>query len=204
MNSPMSAKTETIHPDTLLIERIKSGDMAAYNEMVSRYYDRIFARVSQLLKNKQDAEEVTQDAFIRAHRGLEKFRGDASFSTWLYQIATNLAHNRYWYWFRRKRDQSISLDHPLSSDGDLTLENVMPCEGESPAEAAVTQEFVDRVSECMEGLNEKHKAVLILRNVKNLSYDEIAQQLEISVGTVKSRIARARESLRDLMGDDFA
>ena len=133
MNSPMTAKTETIHPDTLLIERIKSGDTAAYNEMVTQYYDRIFARVSQLPKNKQDAEEVMQDAFIRAHRGLEKFRGDASFSTWLYQIATNLAHNRYWYWFRRKRDQSISLDHPLSDDGDLTLEDVMPCEGESTA-----------------------------------------------------------------------
>ncbi|MBC8190531.1 MAG: sigma-70 family RNA polymerase sigma factor [Puniceicoccaceae bacterium] len=200
----MSAKTETIHSDDLLIERIKAGDMAAYNDIVARYYDRIFARVSQLLKNKQDAEEVTQDAFIRAHRGLENFRGDASFSTWLYQIATNLAHNRYWYWFRRKRDQSISLDQPLTDDGSLTLENVMPCAGESPAEAAVTQEFVDRVSECMRGLNEKHKEVLILRNVKNLSYDEIAQQLEISVGTVKSRIARARDSLRDLMGGDFA
>lgn len=204
MNSTMSAKTETIHSDDLLIERIKAGDMAAYNDIVARYYDRIFARVSQLLKNKQDAEEVTQDAFIRAHRGLENFRGDASFSTWLYQIATNLAHNRYWYWFRRKRDQSISLDHPLTDDGSLTLENVMPCAGESPAEAAVTQEFVDRVSECMRVLNEKHKEVLILRNVKNLSYDEIAQQLEISVGTVKSRIARARDSLRDLMGGDFA
>lgn len=204
MNPTMSAKTETIHSDDLLIERIKAGDMAAYNDIVARYYDRIFARVSQLLKNKQDAEEVTQDAFIRAHRGLENFRGDASFSTWLYQIATNLAHNRYWYWFRRKRDQSISLDHPLTDDGSLTLENVMPCAGESPAEAAVTQEFVDRVSECMRGLNEKHKEVLILRNVKNLSYDEIAQQLEISVGTVKSRIARARDSLRDLMGGDFA
>lgn len=200
----MTTRTQTIPTDDLLIERIKEGDMGAYNDMVTRYYDRIFARVSQLLKNKQDAEEVTQDAFIRAHRGLENFRGDASFSTWLYQIATNLAHNRYWYWFRRKRDQSISLDHPLSDDGDLTLENVMPCQGENPAEATVTQEFVDRVSECMGDLNEKHKEILILRNVRNLTYDEIAQQLEISVGTVKSRIARARESLRDLMGDDFS
>lgn len=200
----MTTKTQTIPTDDLLIERIKEGDMGAYNDMVTRYYDRIFARVSQLLKNKQDAEEVTQDAFIRAHRGLENFRGDASFSTWLYQIATNLAHNRYWYWFRRKRDQSISLDQPLSENGDLTLENVMPCKGENPAEATVTQEFVDRVSECMGDLNDKHKEILILRNVKNLTYDEISQQLEISVGTVKSRIARARESLRDLMGDDFS
>jgi RNA polymerase sigma-70 factor (ECF subfamily) len=200
----MTTKTETIPTDNLLIERIKGGDMGAYNDMVTRYYDRIFARVSQLIKNKQDAEEVTQDAFIRAHRGLENFRGDASFSTWLYQIATNLAHNRYWYWFRRKRDQSISLDQPLSEEGDLTLENVMPCKGENPAEATVTQELVDRVSKCMGDLNDKHKEILILRNVQNLTYDEIAQQLEISVGTVKSRIARARESLRGLMGDDFS
>lgn len=200
----MTAEIETIHPDELLIARVKAGDVAAYDIMVTRYYDRIFARVSQLLNNKQDAEEVTQDAFIRAHRGLDNFRGDASFATWLYQIATNLAHNRYWYWFRRKRDQSISLDQPLSDDGSLTLENVMPCASENPAEAAVSQEFVDRVSDCMQGLKEKHKEVLILRNVKNLTYDEIAQQLEISVGTVKSRIARARENLRGLLGDDFA
>ena len=200
----MIAKTDTIDADELLIERIRAGDMAAYNVMVIRHYDRIFSRVLQLLNNKQDAEEVTQDAFIRAHRGLENFRGDASFSTWLYQIATNLAHNRYWYWFRRKRDQSISLDQPQCDDGSLTLENVMPCADENPAEAVVTQEFVDRVSACMQYLNDKHKEVLILRNVKNLTYDEIAQQLEISVGTVKSRIARARESLRGLLREDFA
>ena len=200
----MIAKTDTIDADELLIERIKAGDMAAYNVMVIRHYDRIFSRVLQLLNNKQDAEEVTQDAFIRAHRGLENFRGDASFSTWLYQIATNLAHNRYWYWFRRKRDQSISLDQSQCEDGSLILENVMPCADENPAEAVVTQEFVDRVSACMQYLNDKHKEVLILRNVKNLTYDEIAQQLEISVGTVKSRIARARESLRGLLGEDFA
>ena len=199
----MIAKTDTIDADELLIERIKAGDMAAYNVMVIRHYDRIFSRVLQLLNNKQDAEEVTQDAFIRAQRGLENFRGDASFSTWLYQIATNLAHNRYWYWFRRKRDQSISLDQPQCEDGSLTLENVMPCADENPAEAVVTQEFVDRVSACMQYLNDKHKEVLILRNVKNLTYDEIAQQLEISVGTVKSRIARARESLRSHLGEDF-
>ena len=200
----MTPKSEAIPTDDLLIQRIKSGDMTAYNDMVNRYYDRIYARVSHLLKNKQDAEEVTQDAFIRAHRGLENFRGDASFSTWLYQIATNLAHNRYWYWFRRKRDQSISLDQPLTETGDMTLENVMPCAGETPSEAAVTHEFVDRVSECMHGLNEKHKEILILRNVKNMSYASIATRLDISVGTVKSRIARAREALRDLMGDDFS
>ncbi|MFP4165611.1 MAG: RNA polymerase sigma factor [Opitutales bacterium] len=200
----MSTPTEQTNPDSLLVERIKQGDAVAYDDMVTRYWDRIFSRVMRLLKNRQDAEEVTQDAFIRAYRGLDNFRGDASFSTWLYQIATNLAHNRYWYWFRRKREQTISLAQPLGEDGDLTLENVMPCDGENPADAALTQEFVDRVSECMEGLGSKHREILVLRNVKNLSYEEIADLLGVNVGTVKSRIARARESLRQRMGSDFS
>ena len=196
--------TYTAASDDILIERVKNGDSAAYNYMIERYWDRIFARVHYLLKNKQDAEEVTQDAFIRAHRGLDNFRGDASFSTWLYQIATNLAHNRYWYWFRRKRDQSISFDQPLCEGSEVTIENMIPSNRENPAEATVTQEFVDRVAECMEELNPKHREILVLRNVRDFSYEEIAHELEISVGTVKSRIARARESLRQFMGTDFS
>ncbi len=196
--------SEAAKYDAVLIERIKKGEHSAYNDMVDRYWDRIYSRVNHLLKNKQDAEEVTQDAFIRAHRGLENFRGDASFSTWLFQIATNLAHNRYWYWFRRKRDQSLSFDQPLGEENNLTLETILPASGESPAQAVITQEFVDRVSECMSDLGEKHREILLLRNVHNYSYEEIARHLSISLGTVKSRIARARESLRELMGHDFS
>lgn len=203
IKSIMGIKSETAYQDSLLIERIKNGDNAAYDDMVTRYWDRIFARVYNLLRNQQDAEEVTQDAFIRAHRGLSSFRGDASFSTWLYQIATNLAHNRYWYWFRRKRDHSVSLDQQLTTDSDMTLEDVMPCKGETPSEAVLTNEFVERVSECMKDLSDKHREVLILRNIESLSYEEIAQKLNVSVGTVKSRIARARENLRVSMGSDF-
>ena len=99
--------------DRVLVDRFKSGDASAFDEMVSRYWDRIFSMVNQLLRNAQDAEEVTQDAFIRAHRGLANFRGESAFSTWLFQIATNLARNRYWYWWRRKRDKSVSIDAPM-------------------------------------------------------------------------------------------
>lgn len=195
---------DTLPSEQLLIKRIKDGDLSAYNIMVTRYWDRTYARVIQLLNNKQDAEEVTQDAFIRAQRGLATFRGESSFGTWLYQIATNLARNRYWYWFRRKRDQSFSIDQPLSVDTDITLENFMPSEQESPSQAAITQEFVDRVATCMDDLSEQHRQVLVLRNIENMSYDAIAARLGLSVGTVKSRIARGRERLRDLLGDDFA
>ena len=199
----MSTKAQEVALDKVLVARFKKGDEAAFEEMVSRYWDRIYAMVMQLLRNSQDAEEVTQDAFIRAHRGLENFRGDSSFSTWLYQIATNLARNRYWYWFRRKRDKSVSFDQTVGGDSDTTLAEIFQADIETPQDIAVTNEFQERVAAAMELLNVKHREVLVLRNVKSLSYEEIANHLEISIGTVKSRIARARESLRDRLGNEL-
>jgi len=199
----MSSKAEEVAFDQMLVARFKNGDGSAFDEMVGRYWNRIYSMVNQLLRNPQDAEEVTQDAFIRAHRALGNFRGDSAFSTWLYQIATNLARNRYWYWWRRKRDKSVSIDAPISGDNDLTLAEVIPAEVESPDDITVTQEFVSRIGKGMEKLSAKHREILVLRNVKNFSYEEIAAVLGISIGTVKSRIARARESLRGRMGEDF-
>ncbi len=199
----MTTKAQEVALDRVLVDRFKSGDKSAFDEMVSRYWDRIYTMVHQLLRNPQDAEEVTQDAFIRAHRGLVNFRGESAFSTWLYQIATNLARNRYWYWWRRKRDKSISFDQPLSDDNDLTLAEVIPAPTDSPDDLTVNQEFVDRIALGMGKLGSKHREILILRNIKNMTYEEIAEILGISVGTVKSRIARARESLRSKLGEDF-
>ncbi|MCX6944196.1 MAG: sigma-70 family RNA polymerase sigma factor [Opitutales bacterium] len=199
----MSTKAQEVAFDQVLVDRFKNGDQSAFDEMVSRYWDRIYAMVNQLLRNSQDAEEVTQDAFIRAHRGLVNFRGDSAFSTWLYQIATNLARNRYWYWWRRKRDKSVSFDAPVSADNSTTLADLIPAEVETPDDITVTQEFIDRIAQGMEKLSAKHREILTLRNIKNLSYEEIADILGISVGTVKSRIARARESLWSKLGEDF-
>jgi RNA polymerase sigma-70 factor (ECF subfamily) len=199
----MSTKAQEVALDRLLVDRFKNGDEAAFNEMVSRYWDRIYGMVHQLLRNQQDAEEVTQDAFIRAHRGLVNFRGDAAFSTWLYQIATNLARNRYWYWWRRKRDKTVSFDQPVSDDNSTPLSEVFATEMETPGDITVTQELVDHIAVGMEKISAKHREILILRNIKNMAYEEIAEVLGISVGTVKSRIARARESLRDVIGEDF-
>ena len=196
-------KAQDVALDRLLVDRFKQGDQSAFEQMVGRYWNRIYSMVNQLLRNTQDAEEGTQDTFIRAHRGLVNFRGDSAFSTWLYQIATNLARNRYWYWWRRRRDQTISFDQPVGPEGETTLAEVFPAELETPEDATVTQELVNRIAECMEKLSPKHREILILRNVQNLSYEEIAEILRISVGTVKSRIARARESLRSKMGDEF-
>jgi RNA polymerase sigma-70 factor (ECF subfamily) len=198
----MSARAQEVALDRILVDRFRNGDSAAFEEMVSRHWDRIYGMVHQLLRNPQDAEEVTQDAFIRAHRGLANFRGDSAFSTWLYQIATNLARNRYWYWWRRKRDRTVSFDQPVGEDNDTPLAEIFAGDAESPGELTATQELVDRIAVGMEKLSARHREILILRNVKNLSYEEIAEILGISVGTVKSRIARARDSLRKLIGED--
>ncbi len=192
-----------LEEDKLLVERLRQGDLTAYSEMVNRYWGRTFAMVFQMLKNRQDAEEVTQDAFVRAHRGMESFRGDSAFSTWLFQIAMNLARNKYWYWWRRKRGSTLSLEQSFVEDGTSTLLDAFASLEETPKEAMVTQEFIDRVSECMAYLSEQHREVLELRNIHNLSYEEISDLLAVSVGTVKSRIARARDSLKGYMGEEF-
>jgi RNA polymerase sigma-70 factor (ECF subfamily) len=186
------------------LERARAGDNVAFSELVSLYQDRIFAKVLGILRNRQDAEEITQDTFIRAQRGLPAFRGTSSFSTWLYQIATNLARNRYWYWWRRRRDSSLSLDCPIGEESDMTLVDVLPDEELSPVELTINNEFVNRVSECMGELKNAHREILVMRNVKNMAYEDIAEELGLSIGTVKSRIARARDALRSLMGEEFA
>ena len=155
-------RAEEVALDRLLVDRFKGGDQAAFDEMVSRYWARIYSMVNQLLRNSQDAEEVTQDAFIRAHRGLANFRGESAFSTWLYQIATNLARNRYWYWWRRKRDQSVSIDMPMGPDNDTTPPSPRssPSPVETPDDITVTQELVSRIGSGMERLNAKHREIL--------------------------------------------
>ena len=190
--------------DKMLLERFRQGDDRAFDDIVHLYRDRIFRRVFGMLKNHEDAEEVTQDTFLRARRGLESFRGDAAFSTWLYQIATNLAHNRYWFWWRRRRHAAVSLDAMVAPESTLTLADVLPDEQPDPGEDAVTQELVERVEAAMEKLSPAHREILTLRNVKNLSYEEIAAQLDLSLGTVKSRIARARDMLKEVLGDHAA
>ncbi len=190
--------------DQLALDRARNGDAGAYNELVLKYQGRIFSKVFSMLRNRQDAEEITQDTFIRAYRVLSSFRGTANFSSWIYQIGINLAHNRYWYWRRRKRNESMSLDANIGEDMGATLHDIIADNAQGPGGEVDQNEFVKKVAECMEQLKPEHAHILTMRNVQNMSYEEIAEELGLSIGTVKSRINRARESLRDLMGEDFA
>jgi len=191
-----------VHPATTtvgdpeLVRRFVGGDEAAFVEIMKRYEGKILAVARSLLHNQADAEEITQDTFVRAYCNLARFRGDSSLATWLHRIAVNLSRNRYWYFFRRRRHATLSFDCPIGENGDSTLADIFSSEAPNPVQESSREEFSALVASCMEKLNAPQREILVLRNLQNLSYDEIARQLGINQGTVKSRIARAREHLR--------
>lgn len=187
--------------DTALVRRFLTGDESAFLEIMTHYRDKIFGTTFALLRNRADAEEITQDTFIRAHRGLAKFRGDSSLATWLHRIAVNLARNRYWYFFRRRRHATLSLDCPLGEDSDATFTDLVATESPDPARETANAEFTGLLAACIEKLDPRHREILTLRSILHRSYDEIAAALGLNVGTVKSRIARARENLRALLAE---
>ncbi len=196
----LASRTDAAH-DAKLVRRFHAGDESAFLEIMTRHREKIFGLTLSLLRNRGDAEEITQDTFIRAHRGLANFRGDSSLATWLNRIAVNLARNRYWYFFRRRRHATLSLDGPLSTDNDATFTDLVATDSPDPARAAVTAEFTALIATCMEKLEPSHREILTLRNQLHRPYDEIAATLGLNVGTVKSRIARARENLRTLLAE---
>lgn len=198
-NARANAARQEAMIDAALVLRFKAGDETAFVEIVTRYRPKMFAIAFALLRNRADAEEIAQDAFIRAHRGLALFRGESTLATWLHRIALNLSRNRYWYNFRRHQHDTKSFDSALSEDNQATLASLVASGAPSPAQDAATNEFSELVAECMQELGAGHREILTRRNTLNCTYDEIARTLGISIGTVKSRIARARKNLRVLL-----
>jgi RNA polymerase sigma-70 factor (ECF subfamily) len=188
--------------DADLVRRFNGGDESAFASIMSRHQAKIFAAAMGLLHNHADAEEITQDTFVRAHRALPKFRGDSSVATWLYRIAVNLARNRYWYFFRRRRHATLSIDAAIGDEGENKFADLLSSGEPDPSQASARSEFVTAVETCMERLEPTHRRILTMRTVLDQSYEEIAATLGINVGTVKSRIARARERLRQRLADE--
>jgi RNA polymerase sigma-70 factor (ECF subfamily) len=182
--------------DETLVRRFNNGDEEAFAEIVAFHRGRVFAVAFPLLRNHADADEIVQDTFVRAYRGLARFRGDAALGTWLHRIALNLSHNRYRYLFRRCHHTTQSIDSAFSDDNRETLASIIPSGAPSPVQEAEISEFSRLVAGCMERLTPGRREALMRRNSLNGSYGEIARALGINIGTVKSRIARARESLR--------
>ena len=195
------SKSTSGQEDKLLIEKYKLGEQWAFDRLVEKYSGRAYQIAYGVLGNKEDAEEVAQDVFVRIYRALPKFRGDSEFTTWMYRIAMNLARNKYRWNKSRGSQRNISIDAPLpgSDDGDSRRIDVLET-GMNPEESVDLSEFERRAKEEIEQLPDLYREALVLRNVEEMSYEEIASLLGCKLGTIKSRIARAREELRKRLG----
>lgn len=177
--------------DLNLIERFKGGDTAAFGEIVLKYQDKIYNLCRHLLGNASDAEDAAQDVFLKAYRALSKFQPDASLYTWLYRIATNTCID-----YRRKPVfESLFGDF---GEGE-TLVHDRASDAPSPEKVYQAKEIDKALQVCLEKLSPKLRAIIVLKEIEDLSYEELGETLVISMGTVKSRIARAREELQKCM-----
>jgi RNA polymerase sigma-70 factor (ECF subfamily) len=190
--------------DAALVRRFNSGDEEAFGEIITRYRGKMLAIALSVLRNHADAEEIAQDTFVHAYRSLAHFRGDCSLASWLHLIALNLSRNRYRYFFRRHCHETCSFDSALGSDGKVEIADLVTSEVPDPVREAVNCEFLDHVTRCMGKLSAHQREILTLRNLFDHSYGEISELLGLGMGTVKSRIARARKNLRQLLVQSYA
>ena len=171
------------------IAAAKAGDQDAFEALIRLYEKRVLALTRRMCRNPADAEEAAQEAFLAAWQGLPFFRGDASFSTWLYRLASNACVD-----LLRREGRHQAAAGPSLNDEEAPLDVADGTPG--PQEAAERRELREQIEEGLRALTPEHRQVLLLREMHQLSYDEIADTLELDVGTVKSRISRGRRQLR--------
>jgi RNA polymerase sigma-70 factor (ECF subfamily) len=192
---------EVSSTDTLLIDGLKQGNDEAYQWLIARFQQPVYNLVYRLLNDPGDASDVVQEVFLKVFRCVGSFRGQSSLKTWIYRIAMNEAHNHR-RWFGRRRGPEIGLEDE-QGDG-RTYEQVLPDPGRSPFDITLDHETMRSIEEALASLKPAFRAAVVLRDVEGLSYEEIAEILEISLGTVKSRILRGREALREKLAGRFS
>lgn len=179
--------------DALLVERAVAGDQKAFELLVIKYQRRIQRLIGRMVRDVDLVEDIAQETFIRAYRALAQFRGDAQFYTWLYRIAVNTAKKTL---MDMKRDPTVSENSFKSQDDDETspLENVLTS-SETPDAVLASKEIAEMVNAAMEALPEELREAITLREIEGLSYEEISEAMNCPIGTVRSRIFRAREAI---------
>ncbi|OYP36146.1 RNA polymerase sigma factor [Rhodopirellula sp. MGV] len=182
----MAPEQDRDNDERRLIDRALAGDRSAFAELVRQNQDRLFASMMQVTGSPEEAEEVTQDAFIRAFTKLDTFQRNSQFFTWLYRIAFNSALTR-----RRKKRARVSLDQIREDNGLEIADNK-----DAVDEGMLRDERVNLVRNAIDTLTDEHRRILTLREMEDFAYEEIAEILEISIGTVRSRLSRARGQLK--------
>lgn len=199
---PAEAEPATMTPEDelQLITRCQQGDTAAFNDLVTRYRQRAFAMIYNMVRNEQDAWDLTQDGFLKAWKSISRFRGQSSFFTWLYRILTNITID----WLRKKQIESgAELDDTVGvkvAPGAVTA----PHAELAPASSLSDKEIRARIDEAIAKLSPEHRTVITLREIEGLEYQEIADATGASLGTVMSRLFYARKKLQALLKDVYA
>ena len=173
-----------------LVQEAKAGSLTAFEELISSYEKRIYNYCLRMTNSREDAEDLTQEVFVRVYKSLKRFRGKSQLSTWIYRIAHNICIDRY----RKTRLVTISLSQPKGEDDEGEIE--LPAGNPSPEEEAMRLELKKHLLKSISELPPKYRSVIVLRDIQNYSYDEIAEILRLPLGTVKSHISRARAALR--------
>jgi RNA polymerase sigma-70 factor (ECF subfamily) len=184
------------------IERLRAGEAAAFDHLVAERSGDVYALLYRLTEDPEEARDLTQETFLRAFQNISRFRGDADLKTWLYRIAINQARNRWRWWRRRRRDVTVSLD---AQDGqrEQPLSANLRAAGNNPEQETLARERETSLRAALRSLSRSYREAVILRDVEGLSYEEIAATLEISIGTVKSRLSRGRLELRRIIGSSL-
>ena len=181
--------------DHRLIQECLQGRTEAFGELVCRYQDRLFNTVFRLLSNAEDARDVVQDAFLSAYQSLDSFKGDSLFFTWLYRIAVNTA-------FSLKRKQRLTLRISRDPEGGGASEPPDPSESNQPEYALEMADEERRIQNALGRLSPEHRAVLIMKDMEGQKYEMMAEILQVPIGTIRSRLHRARMELRDILLQD--
>ncbi|MBQ3568676.1 MAG: sigma-70 family RNA polymerase sigma factor [Anaerotignum sp.] len=175
-----------------LIRRAKQGDMLAFEELILQHEKIVYNLALRMMNHSEDAQDISQEVFLKAYRSLQNFDERSAFSTWLYRITHNTCIDEM---RKRKGKQSYSLEEELES-ADGSMQRQVADAGDTPEESLMRKEQKSEILQALDTLSEEHKAAIILRDVKGMAYEEIAEILELSLGTVKSRISRARNQLK--------
>ena len=187
--------TKTSITDLELVELAKVGDQLAFRYLVERYQKRVFAVAFGVVKNEEDARDITQDAFVKVHRYLGRFHGSSSFYTWLYRIVVNLCIDHV-----RKASRVGTVDYDDSTDhhngADTSAGRFLGVPAPSPSDELRRRELGSELIRALDGLSDKHRQVIVLREIEGLSYKDMADVLGVSVGTVMSRLHHARHNMQ--------
>ena len=179
-----------------LIRQAKSGNLKAYEEIIGLYEKKVFSTIYYMVKNDNEVEDIAQEVFIKIYKNLGNFKEESSLYTWIYRITVNVCIDEF-----KKRKKVVYLDEKIDTkDGEVELQ--LSDDSKSPTDIAEDNDLKDKLEKCIKKLPESQRMMIILRDIKSFTYMEIAEIMKMNLGTVKSKINRARASLKELLEED--